>query len=107
MSRYCKPVAYPLLIAAVLAFATSAGATSLEETHAYLEGQRTITDGQVEPASRVRQAVSAPAPRPTVADRAFLAELARTDGNTEPVVYGTPSSISPFAWIGSIVRLAR
>lgn len=58
---------------------------SAADTHAYLEGQRTITDGQTTPAPRRAADSRATAATVTEADRQFLFGLSRTDGNAEPV----------------------
>lgn len=107
MSRFCKPVAYPILIAAVLFAAQSARAGAPDDTHAYLEGQRTITDGQVEPATRPHDGPAVRTAPLTRADRLFLAELARTDGNTEPVVYGDSDARPFFGWFPALAKRAR
>lgn len=71
-------------IASVTTTAAAAGTTS--ETHAYLEAERTRTDGQVEPISigRMQAGFAALAvAEPTHMDAWFEIERSRTDGGTD------------------------
>lgn len=71
-------------IASVTTAAAAASTTS--ETHAYLEAERTRTDGQVEPISigRMQAGFAAVAvAEPTPMDAWFEFQRSRTDGSTD------------------------
>ncbi len=75
-------------IVSIASFATTAAAANTAtDTHAYLEGERTRTDGQVEPINFGRERAGAPATvvvvQSTAMDAWFELQRSRTDGNTE------------------------
>lgn len=80
----------------ILASPSFAGAPT--EAHAYQEGQRTLSDGQVEP-QQLRQPGSTaanPVAPLALADQQFLFELSRTDGNAQPQPDGGKGGESSF-----------
>lgn len=84
MNSRTATIASALALSLLASIAHARG--SAAETHAYLEGQRTITDGQTVPAHRAAPDSRATAAATvTEADRQFLFRLSRTDGNAEPV----------------------
>ena len=100
-----------LSIAAAVASAVIASpviAGSSADTHAWLEGQRTITDGQTVPLdTRATANRGATTVKQSAEDRRFLAELARTDGNTAPVKLEAGKSSSETGWLGSLSRFFK
>lgn len=75
-------------IVSIASFATTAAAANTAtDTHAYLEGERTRTDGQVEPTNFVRERAGASATvvvdQPTAMDAWFASQRSLTEGNTE------------------------
>jgi hypothetical protein len=84
---------------------TAAAARTTTETHAYLEAERTRTDGQVEPISIGREQAGFAAvavAQPSAMDAWFELQRSRTDGNTDPALdAGGPSrhAVNPIAGV--------
>lgn len=84
---------------------TAAAANTATDTHAYLEAERTRTDGQVEPINLARRQAGAPATvvaQPTATDAWFESQRSRTDGNTELALDAGGSSrhaVNPMAGV--------
>ena len=91
---------------AVIASPVIAGSSA--DTHAWLEGQRTITDGQTVPLdTRANAHRGAMKVKQSAEDRWFLAELARTEGNTAPVKFESERSPGNPGWMGALLRLFK
>lgn len=84
-SKATLAIAFAIVSTASFA-TTSAAANTTTDTHAYLQAERTRTDGQVAPINFGREQAAAPAAivaQPTAMDTWFEFQRSRTDGNTE------------------------
>jgi len=109
MTRRTLRIAAASTIALALVSSQAFAGSSLKETHAFLDGQRTITDGQAVPLD-LRADVKESAGRAremSASDRWFLFQLARAEGNTEPTPREEQAKGSPFDGLHALVRAFR